>query len=170
MLKCLYSIKQLLLTVQFIQQLTIANLSLKIQVALNSYPSKVYWNIGILKKWNVSNQEHQNIFQYKACYFIIGRYTQLTIISKGLKSALLGGGCIRYNYSMYKCWMLVFNYLWGYSLVNLFDILYLARDSFMCCLCCYFLLFFGRLTYYLLSCVLRVCVCVLNSKLGARIT
>ena len=42
---------------------------------------------------------------------------------------------------------------WGYSPVNLFDILYLARDSLLKHLCCYFCCLFGRLLAPLL------CVC-----------
>ena len=37
---------------------------------------------------------------------------------------------------------------WGYSPVSLFDILYLARDSLLSHLYCYFLLLLGRLLFF----------------------
>ena len=55
---------------------------------------------------------------------------------------------------------------WGYSLVSLFDILYLARDSLLKHLCCYLFLFLGQLS----ASLLYVCVCVPSPELGARIT
>ena len=65
--------------------------------------------------------------------------------------------CLSYydntNYNLHKCWMYIFS--WGYSPVSLFDILYLARDSLLKHLCCYFLLFLGQL----LASLLCVCVC-----------
>ena len=48
---------------------------------------------------------------------------------------------------------------WGYSLVSLFYILYLARDSLLKHLCCYFLLFLGQLLASLL------CVCVYKNSI-----
>ena len=55
------------------------------------------------------------------------------------------------NYNLYKSWMYIFS--WGYSPVSLFDILYLARESLLKHLHCYFLLFLGRL----LASLLYVC-------------
>ena len=61
------------------------------------------------------------------------------------------------NYNLYKCWMYIFS--WGYSLVSLFYILYLARDSLLKHLCCYLLLFLGQLLATLLCVCVCVCVC-----------
>ena len=55
------------------------------------------------------------------------------------------------NYNLYKYWTYIFS--WRYSPVNLSDILYLASDSLLKHLCCYFLLFLGRWLASLL------CVC-----------
>ena len=64
------------------------------------------------------------------------------------------------NYHLHRCWMYIFS--WRYFAVSLFDILNLARDSLLKCLCCYFLLSLSKLLASLLSvCVcVRVCVCV----------
>ena len=56
------------------------------------------------------------------------------------------------NYKLYKCWMYILS--WGYSPVSHFDILYLARDSLLKHLCCYFLLL---LVSRLLASLLCVC-------------
>ena len=57
------------------------------------------------------------------------------------------------NYNLYRCQMYIFS--WRYSPVSFFNILNLARDSFLKYLCCYFLLFLGH--YQLFCCV---CVCM----------
>ena len=64
------------------------------------------------------------------------------------------------NYHLHRCWMYIFS--WRYFAVSLFDILNLARDSLLKCLCCYFLLSLSKLLASLLCvCVcVRVCVCV----------
>ena len=59
------------------------------------------------------------------------------------------------NYHLHRCWMYIFS--WRYSPVSRFDTLNLARDSLLKWLCCYFLLFLGRL---LASLLYSVCVCV----------
>ena len=102
-----------------------------------------------------------------------------TKILKRVGQAGARGGCLKkegdwnpltnYDYTnsnLYRCWMYLFN--WRFSPVGLFDILYLARDSLLKHLWCYFLLFLGRLLASLLS----VCVCVYvpSSELGAIIT
>ena len=46
------------------------------------------------------------------------------------------------NNNLYKYWTYIFS--WRYSPVSLSDILYLASDSLLKHLCCYFLLFLGR--------------------------
>ena len=87
-----------------------------------------------------------------------------TKILKRVGQAGARGGCLKkegdwnpltnYDYTnsnLYRCWMYLFN--WRFSPVGLFDILYLARDSLLKHLCCYFLLFLGRLLASLL------CVC-----------
>ena len=90
-----------------------------------------------------------------------------TKILKRVGQAGARGGCLKkegdwnpltnYDYTnsnLYRCWMYLFN--WRFSPVGLFDILYLARDSLLKHLCCYFLLFLGRL----LASLLCICVCV----------
>ena len=85
-----------------------------------------------------------------------------TKILKRVGQAGARGGCLKkegdwnpltnYDYTnsnLYRCWMYLFN--WRFSPVGLFDILYLARDSLLKHLCCYFLLFLGRLLASLLS-------------------
>ena len=89
-----------------------------------------------------------------------------TKILKRVGQAGARGGCLKkegdwnpltnYDYTnsnLYRCWMYLFN--WRFSPVGLFDILYLARDSLLKHLCCYFLLFLGQL----LASLLCVCVC-----------
>ena len=68
------------------------------------------------------------------------------------------------NYNLYRCRMYIFS--WRYFPVFPFDILNLARDSLLKHLCCYFLLFLGRL----LASLLCVRVCLTSSELVARIT
>ena len=62
------------------------------------------------------------------------------------------------NYHLHRCWMYIFS--WRYFPVSLFDILNLARDSLLKCLCCYFLLSLSQLLASLLCVCTCVCACV----------